>query len=197
MSFVLIVQNKYKKFLIFCATFFKKPLDKCARVCYNIGTGLRESNPTRKRGKQMTTITLTTIERTYKNNGQHAEQTLAYALTGEVRAHDNIPFDKGSDIPEYHMSVKSSKASLMSGNRCESQTKEGIIAEFIAKSASTCFAYVVADFSVAYVMDGNEFAEFCTEFGSLTRESTKNGGKAKVQLRAESAKTLAWFKAHI
>jgi hypothetical protein len=46
-------------------------------------------------------------------------------------------------------------------------------------------------------MNGNEFAEFCTEFGSLTRESTKNGGKAKVQLRAESAKTLAWFKAHI
>ena len=197
MSFVHIAQNKCKKFLIFCATFFKKPLDNCSRVCYNIGTGLRESNPTRKRGKHMTSITLTTIERTYTNNGQHAEQTLAYALTGEIRAHDNVPFDKGSDIPEYHMSVKSSKASLMSGNRCESQTKEGIIAELIAKSASTCFAYVVADFSVAYVMNGNEFAEFCTEFGSLTRESTKNGGKAKVQLRAESAKTLAWFKAHI
>lgn len=154
-------------------------------------------SPQEREENKMTTITLTTIERTYTNNGQHAEQTLAYALTGEIRAHDNVPFDKGSDIPEYHMSVKSSKASLMSGNRCESQTKEGIIAEFIAKSASTCFAYVVADFTVAYVMNGNEFAEFCTEFGSLTRESTKNGGKAKVQLRAESAKTLAWFKAHI
>lgn len=145
----------------------------------------------------MTTITLATIERTYANNGQHAEQTLAYTLTHEIRAHDNVPFDKGSDIPEFHMSVKSSKASLMSGNRCESQTKDGIIAEFIAKSASTCFAYVIADFTKAYVMDGAEFAEFCREFGGLTRESTKNGGKAKVQLRAESAKMLAWFEGHI
>lgn len=145
----------------------------------------------------MTTITLTTIERTYTNNGMHAEQTLAYALTGEIRAHDHVPFDKGSDIPEYHMSVKSSKASLMSGNRCESQTKEGIIAEFIAKSASTCFAYVIADFSKAYVMSGEEFAEFCMLFGGMSRESSKNGGKAKVQLRAENAKTLAWLEAHI
>ena len=145
----------------------------------------------------MTTITLTTIERTYTNNGMHAEQTLAYALTGEIRAHDHVPFDKGSDIPEYHMSVKSSKASLMSGNRCESQTKEGIIAEFIAKSASTCFAYVIADFSKAYVMSGEEFAEFCMAFGGMSRESSKNGGKAKVQLRAETAKTLAWLEAHI
>ena len=145
----------------------------------------------------MTTITLTTIERTYTNNGMHAEQTLAYALTGEIRTHDHVPFDKGSDIPEYHMSVKSSKASLMSGNRCESQTKEGIIAEFIAKSASTCFAYVIADFSKAYVMSGEEFAEFCMAFGGMSRESNKNGGKAKVQLRAETAKTLAWLEAHI
>ena len=145
----------------------------------------------------MTTITMTTIERTYSNNGMHAEQALAYALTGEIRPHDHVPFDKGSDIPEYHMSVKSSKASLMSGNRCESQTKEGIIAEFIAKSASICFAYVVADFTTAYVMNSTEFAEFCTEFGSLTRESTKNGGKVKVQLRKENEKTLRWLKAHI
>lgn len=187
---------------IYTKKFFYKP--KLCAFCvltfapeYDILYTSQGHTPREREENQMTTITLTTIERTYTNNGQHAEQTLAYALTGEIRAHDNVPFDKGSDIPEYHMSVKSSKASLMSGNRCESQTKEGIIAEFIAKSASTCFAYVVADFTVAYVMNGNEFAEFCHEFGSLTRESTKNGGKAKVQLRAESAKTLAWFKAHI
>ena len=145
----------------------------------------------------MTAIALTTIERTYTNNGMHAEQTLAYALTGEIRAHDHVPFDKGSDIPEFHMSVKSSKASLMSGNRCESQTKEGIIAEFIAKSASTCFAYVVADFTKAYVMNGEEFAEFCMMFGGMSRESSKNGGKAKVQLHKENPKTLAWLEAHV
>ena len=75
----------------------------------------------------MTTITLTTIERTYSNNGQHAEQVLAYTLTHEIRKHDRVPFDKGSDIPEFKMSVKSSKASLMSGNYCTKETKEEII----------------------------------------------------------------------
>lgn len=145
----------------------------------------------------MKTMKLQTIDRMYKNAGQHAEQTLAYALTGEIRCHGSLKWNEGSDIPEYHMSVKSSKASLMSGNRCESQTKEGIIAEFIAKSASTCFAYVIADFSKAYVMNGEEFAEFCMAFGGMSRESSKNGGKAKVQLRVETAKTLAWLEAHI
>lgn len=145
----------------------------------------------------MTIITCEKIERTYTNNGQHAEQTLAYTLTHEIRKHDNVPFDKGSDIPEFHMSVKSSKASLMSGNRCESQTKEGIIAEFIAKSASEIFAYVLADFSKAYAMNGEEFAEFCQAFGGLTRESTKNGGRAKVQLYAESKRMREWLEGRI
>lgn len=145
----------------------------------------------------MKVITCETITRTYANNGQHAEQTLAYTLTHEIRTHDRIPFDKGSDIPEFHMSVKSSKASLMSGNLCTATTKEGIVQEFIARSASTCFAYVLADFTKAYVMDGAEFAEFCMLFGGLTRESTRNGGKAKVQLRAESEKTREWLEGHI
>ena len=144
----------------------------------------------------MTTITLATIERTYANNGMHAEQTLAYTLTHEIRTHDRVPFDKGSDIPEYHMSVKSSKASLMSGNYCTAQTKEGIIKEFIERSASTCFAYVTADFATAYIMNGIEFAEFCMLFAGMSRESSKNGGKAKVQIYAESAKMMMWLKAH-
>lgn len=145
----------------------------------------------------MTTIYCEQIERTYANSGMHAEQTLTYTLTHELRPHDHVPFDEGSDIPEYHMSVKSSKASLMSGNRCESQTKEGIIAEFIAKSASICFAYVIADFSKAYVMNGDEFTDFLMAFSGLTRESSKNGGKAKVRLKAESKAMLEWLEGHI
>ena len=60
----------------------------------------------------MTTITLETIERVYTNNGQHAEQVLAYTLTHEIRKHDRVPFDKGSDIPEYHMSVSQARRAL-------------------------------------------------------------------------------------
>lgn len=145
----------------------------------------------------MTTITMTTIERTYKNNGQHAEQALAYTLTHEIRKHDHVAYDKGSDIPEFHMSVKSSKASLMSAKFCESENKSDIIAQFVTKSASTRFAYVVADFSKAYVMDGNEFAQFCELFSNTTRESSKNGGGVKVQIYAESAKMLRWLEGQI
>lgn len=144
----------------------------------------------------MTVITCKTIERTYANNGQHAEQTLAYTLTNEIRKHDKVRFDMGSDIPEYHMSVKSPKASLMSGNLCNSDTKEGIIKEFIERSASLCFAYVTADFATAYVMNPTEFAEFCMLFAGMSRESSRNGGKAKVQIYAESAKMMMWLKAH-
>ena len=144
----------------------------------------------------MKVITCETITRTYTNNGQHAEQTLAYTLTHEIRSHDHVPFDEGSDIPEFHMSVKSSKASLMSGNRCTAQTKEGIIQEFIERSASTCFAYVASDFAKAYVMDAIEFTEFCMLFAGLSRESTRNGGKVKVQLRAESKRMREWLEGH-
>ena len=50
----------------------------------------------------------------YKNAGQNAEQSLAYALTGEIRKHDKVAFDKGSDIPEFKMSVKSARFTLAS-----------------------------------------------------------------------------------
>lgn len=145
----------------------------------------------------MTTITLETIERVYTNNGQHAEQVLAYTLIHEIRKHDRVPFDKGSDIPEYHMSVKSSKASLMSGNYCTKDTKEGIIEEFLNRTASELFAYVLEDFSTAYVMDKREFSEFCREFSGMSRESSKNGGKAKVQFYKENERTRMWLASRV
>ena len=91
------------------------------------------------------TINVNVNFRNYKSNGQHKEQALAYVLTGEVRKADKVPFYMGSDIPEYEMSVKSSKFSLMNGNACESQTFEGICEEFFAKVVSTKFAYVTND----------------------------------------------------
>ena len=145
----------------------------------------------------MTTITLETIERVYTNNGQHAEQVLAYTLTHEIRKHDRVPFDKGSDIPEFKMSVKSSKASLMSGNYCTKETKEEIIAEFLMRTASECFAYVLEDLTTAYVMDKVEFAEFCREFSGMSRESSKNGGKAKVQFYKENSRTREWLASRV
>ena len=141
----------------------------------------------------MTTITLTTIERTYANNGMHAEQVVAFALTNEMRKHDHVSFDKGSDIPEFKMSVKSSGATLMSGNLCHHEEKEAIIAEFFERTASELFAYVTNDFSIAYVMNCREFFEFLTEFSNTCHESTRNGGKIKLQLYKDSQRMMRWF----
>lgn len=141
----------------------------------------------------MKTMRLTTIDRVYKNAGQHAEQTLAYALTGEIRSHGHAKWNEESDIPEYHMSVKSSKATLMSSSQCNSTTHMEIIEEYFQGVASTSFAYVTADFQTAYIMDAVEFREFVAQFTYMTRESSKNGGGIKVRFREESSKMIYWL----
>lgn len=141
----------------------------------------------------MKMLTLHEITRTYKNNGNHAEQLVAYRLTKEIRLHDNMPFNEGSDIPEFHMSVKSAGATLMSGRFCTSTVKEEIIDEFFNNTASSLFAYVVDDFSVAYVMNAREFREFLNLFSCTCRDSMKNGGKTKVQLYKDSKRMMMWF----
>lgn len=141
----------------------------------------------------MKKIEMATIERRYANFGQHAEQTLAFTLTGEIRKHDHIAYTAGSDIPEYAMSVKSAKFSLMNGNLCESQDFDGIVEEFFCKTASKCFAYVTQEMK-CFVMDADEFRYFVCQFCGLSRESTKNGGRLKVQMRSESKKVLSWLE---
>jgi hypothetical protein len=141
----------------------------------------------------MTGTPVVEIKRQYANFGNHAEQCLAYMLTGEVRSHDHIRYDKGSDIPEYHMSVKSAKFTLMSGNLCESQDFDGIVEEFFQKTASKQFAYVTQDM-VAYIMTAEIFREFVVRFCGLERESSRNGGRYKVKMRMESKKVIEFLK---
>ena len=141
----------------------------------------------------MRKIEMTTIERHYKNFGQHAEQTLAFTLTGKIRKHDKLPYYAGSDIPEYHMSVKSARFGLMSGNLCEAQDFEGIVEEFFAKTASTCFAYVTQDME-CFVMDANEFRCFVCQFCKIGRESTKNGGRNHVRMGYEKKEVREWLR---
>lgn len=129
---------------------------------------------------------------TYANAGQRAEQNLAYMLTGELRSHDHVAYDVDSDIPEYHMSVKSSKFTLVSGNKMTAQDFEGQLNEYFSKVASTCVAYVTEE-NIAYVMDMNEFREMLIRFAKLTSESAKNGGKNKIRFCAESKKVREWL----
>ena len=142
------------------------------------------------------TINVNVNFRNYKSNGQHKEQALAYVLTGEIRKADKVPFYMGSDIPEYEMSVKSSKFSLMNGNACIYQDFDGIVEEFFSRVKSRQFAYVTNDM-VAYVMNIEQFRQFVYMFCGLERESQKNGGRYKVKMRAESKKTIAWLEKNI
>lgn len=144
----------------------------------------------------MYAIHCTTIECTYYNHGQHCEQMLAYTLTGEIRRSGKLPYYMSSDIPEYHMSVKSSGATLASAKVMMSDTYEGQFEEFFNRTASTCFAYVSMD-NIAYVMDTEEFKDFVRHFGRFYRESTKNGGGYKIQLLKESSKMLKYFAERI
>ena len=91
-----------------------------------------------------------TINRTYANWGAHCEQALAFTLTGEIRKHDHVPFDKDSDIPEYNMSVKSSGFTLASAKVNHGETFEEKVTDFFARVHSTIFAYVANDFTVLF-----------------------------------------------
>lgn len=144
----------------------------------------------------MTTLTLLPMTRTYRNNGMHCEQWLTYTLTGEIRPHDSVRFDRGSDIEEMSISVKSARASLCSGSALEAETFEGQISEFFARVRSETFAFV-SRAGIAYMMNASEFREFVETFGKWTPESRKNGGKCKIRLTDETRKMAEWFTARL
>lgn len=131
----------------------------------------------------MTTISMKTITRQYKNNGQHAEQVFRFTLTGRIEKADNKPFTAGGDCGEYQ--VKSARATICKGLN---------IAEHIAKDGAKKYAYVTADFSTAYIMTASEYLEFATLFGTVTRESSKNGGAVKVRFKMESKEMKDYLK---
>jgi hypothetical protein len=133
----------------------------------------------------MEKITLNTnIERTYKNNGQHAEQVIRFTLTGEICKADNLRHDLGGDVLD--IQVKSAKASVCKGYDLDA---------YLAVDGANRYAYVTKDFGTAYIMSRNEYKDFVNEFGTKTRESAKNGGGEKIRLLDESRRMLEWFGA--
>ena len=145
-------------------------------MCYNSSTKGRKENT------KMKTITLTAnFERTYKNNGQHSEQWFRYTLTGKIEKADNLAHDKGTDIGHY--SVKSARATVCSGTD---------ITAYLATDKATEFVYVTMD-GIAYIMDKTEYIAFVNTFGTITKESAKNGGHEKIRLCHESKKLLEWL----
>lgn len=126
----------------------------------------------------------------YRNNGQRAQQNLDYQLTGQLRKADRVPFDKGSDIPEYRLSVKSYHFTLASD--LQGSNYEEMKADFFARCHSVWFAYVTRS-QLVYIMNRNQFAEFLDLFHELDRSSASNGGKVVIRGKREPKAMLQWL----
>ena len=141
----------------------------------------------------MTTMAINSIS-TLSNAGQARQQDLTYALTGEIRKPDAVPFDMDSDIPEFSISVKSSRFTLASASALSATTFDGQLNEFSERVHSEKFAYVAKD-NMVYIMNKVEFLDFCHEFCAWEQESKKNGGAYKVRCRKESKRMIKWLQA--
>lgn len=120
--------------------------------------------------------------RTYRNNGQHLEQWTRYTLTGEIAKADNLAHDKGADCLCYQ--IKSARATVCKGRD---------LLAYLATDKATAYIYATLS-GVAYIMSKTEYVAFIGEFGTVTRESTKNGGGEKIRLKHESAALLEWLE---
>ena len=129
----------------------------------------------------MLNIKIIETERTYTNNGQHLEQCFRYTLTGKVEKADNLAHDKGCDL--FHYSIKSARATVCKGTDLNA---------YLDTDKATEFVYITKTLT-AYIMNRTEYTEFVNLFGTVTRESTKNGGHEKIRLGHETAKMIEWL----
>ena len=121
------------------------------------------------------------FSRQYKNNGQHMEQWTRYTLTGKIEKADNIDHTHGGDCMGYQ--IKSARATVCKGVD---------INAYLATDGATAYIYATAE-GIAYIMDKAEYIAFVEVFGTITRESTKNGGATKIRLKSESSALLAYL----
>lgn len=133
----------------------------------------------------------------HKNAGIAREWSMCRYHNVIRTAHDNLAYDKGSDLDTAdgkHISIKASAFTLMAGNLCEGiEDFDGIWNLYASRVHSDTFAYITADF-MAYEMNLDEFKRFVYAFGRLERESSKNGGAVKIRLRKESSKMIKWLE---
>ena len=119
----------------------------------------------------------------YKNNGQASEQEYRLFKTGERYKADNVAHDKGCDLFNY--SIKSARATVCRGRD---------LLGYLATDKATEFVYLTKT-KIAYIMSKEEYIEFVTAFGTVTKESAKNGGYEKIRLGHETMTMLMWLAA--
>jgi len=133
----------------------------------------------------MERISMLSIAREYANNGQHAEQVFRFTMTGVIFRADNRPASESGDYLD--IQIKSARATVCKGTD---------INKYLEMDAANRYAYVTEDFKTAFIMNKEEWKQFVNKFGTVTRESKKNGGKEKIRLKAESKEMREWLENH-
>lgn len=124
--------------------------------------------------------------KSWLNAGEFME-AVAKAMHGLDAGKDaNTRFDEGSDVPEFHASVKSSKASL---TNCKlADDFEGSVRAYFEQVASSEFWYVtmVDELATIYKMNAKTFERFIRKFAKLN-------DRGVIRFATTSAKMLAWL----
>lgn len=124
--------------------------------------------------------------KSWLNAGEFME-AVAKAMHGLDAGKDaNTRFDEGSDVPEFHASVKSSKASL---TNCKlADDFEGSVRVYFEQVASSEFWYVtmVDELATIYKMNAKTFERFIRKFAKLNERGV-------IRFATTSAKMLAWL----
>lgn len=124
------------------------------------------------------------------NGGEFAEAVAKAAHGLDPHKDACTRFDAGSDVPEFHASVKSSKASLT--NMKLADGFDASVTAYFEQVASSEFWYVtIADELVTiYKMNAKLFELFLRKFAKLNERNV-------IRIAATSAKMLAWLDTNV
>lgn len=108
-----------------------------------------------------------TIDRIYKNEGQHIEQVTRYNLTGELVKADNAPYWMATDVG--NIQIKSYHATICVGTD---------ISAHLAQDLATHYLYMINELE-GFLMDKAEYLEFATAFNYVTKDSRTDAIKLR------------------
>jgi len=132
------------------------------------------------------------------NAGDRAEENFDFLLNGRISGKNSLGYDRGSDVEHDGVgySVKSSHFTLAAAGLLKGDDMTAKLNFYFATVHSSKVAYISKDGN-AYIMNMVEFREFLEVFGTLERESEKNGGGLKVRCKAESKKMIDWLEVRV
>lgn len=128
-------------------------------------------------------------ENRWCNQGETVEPMLKWVHGLEAKKDPNTAFDKGSDIEEYHTSVKSPKFGLT--NESLADNKEEYIDRYFERTASknVAYGYIAGDELIVYWMRMDEFREYLNEFSYMSEGRLRGNGL--------SNKMITWFEKRV